>query len=175
MPTEHDQGCANGGRHQRRPADVIESLSGEHGSGNAEEDGHGADHQGCVADGGVGKAVELDEELDGDTKRGRDKNDANLAPCEANPVQEGYRQQAKTGKEEAVEHHVLHAHLVQSEASEIEASPPEGSSNRACAIAKEFGARAQYCGFCHASFYCRISGGKPVSRHRLEVYLPSPL
>ena len=90
----------------------IEAFSREHGRGNAQEDGHGTDHQGSVADGGVSKTVKLDEELDGDTKRGRDKNDANLAPCEANPVQEGYRQQANTGKKEAVEHHVLYAHLV---------------------------------------------------------------
>ena len=63
-----------------------------------QEHGHGADHQRCVADRGVGQAVKLDKELDGNTEGRRDKQDADLAPGEANPVEQGYRQQATQAK-----------------------------------------------------------------------------
>ena len=142
MAAEDDQSGAEGGGNQRSPSDAIETLAGEYGSGNAKEDGHGTDHQRCVADRGVGQAVELDKELDGNPEGGGDKDDANLACREAYPINQGHWKQADAGKKKSVEHHVLHAHLVQSQAAEVEAGAPEASGYRACAIAQKLGARS---------------------------------
>ena len=70
MSAENNQSGAYGGSHQCSPSEAIKTFSGKDGCGNTEQNRHGADHQGCVADGGARQSVELDEELDRDAEGG---------------------------------------------------------------------------------------------------------
>ena len=157
VAAEDDQGRANGGGDQGGPAEAIEALAGKEGGGNAEQNRHGTDHQGCVADRGVRQAVKLNEELDRNAEDGGNEQNANLASGETNPVEQRDGEQADAGKEEPIEHHVLHAHLIQREPAEVETGAPQASGDRACAIAEKPGARAQCRCFGHAYFYCRTA------------------
>jgi hypothetical protein len=143
MTTEHDEGSAEGRAEEGYPADGVKALAGKENSSDTEKDGHGTHHERGVAHGGVGKSVELNEELDGDAEGGGDKQDADLGGGEADPVEQCNRKHANGSEEEAVEHHVLHTHFVQGKTAEVEAGAPEAACNRACAIPEKGSARAE--------------------------------
>lgn len=134
MTTEDDERGAKCRTDEGYPADGVKALAGEEHSGDSEQDRHGTDHEGGVADGGVRESVELEKELDGDAEGGRDEQDADLGGGEADPVEQCNRKQPDCGEEEAVEHHVLHTHFVEGETAEVEAGAPEAACNCACAI-----------------------------------------
>jgi hypothetical protein len=164
VPAKNDERGADSGSDESEPGDGVEALAGKEHGGYSQQHGHGTHHERSVADGGMGESVELDEELDGDAEGGGDEQDADLACGEANAVEQGYREQAEAGEEESVEHHVLHAHFIEGQTAEVEASSPEASCNCACAIAEEGGARAEGSVRGHLSFYCRMRGSfmRPV-------------
>ena len=49
-----------------------------------------------------------------------------------------HREHAQAGKEEAVEHHVLHGHLVEREPAKVETRAPKAAGQGACAVAQNF-------------------------------------
>lgn len=142
MAAEDDEGCAGGGGEEREPAERLEALAGEEDRGDAEQDGHGADHERGVADGGEVKALELDEELDGNAEEGGDEQEEGFAAGEADAVGEGDGEHDERGEEEAVEDHVRDAHLVKRDAAEVKACAPEAGGEGACAIAEKGGSAA---------------------------------
>jgi hypothetical protein len=73
-----------------------------------------------------------------------------------------HRQHAQGGKEEAVEHHVLHAHLVQRQPAPIEARAPEAAGQRAGAVTEKARRGEIVAGF-SISIYCRTRAGRGVS------------
>src|SRR6202041_325513 len=110
---------------------------------NCQQDGHGADHEGGVADGGAGKTVKLDEELDGNAEGCRDEKGANFTCSEADAVEKGDGQHSHAGKQEAVEHHVLDTHFIEGKSAEVKSGAPQASGNSAGAVAEEGYARAE--------------------------------
>ena len=129
--------------------------------------------------GGASQTVELDEKLNGNSKSSGDEQEANLTPGEANPIHQGYRQHSQAGEEETVEHHVLHAHLVERQPAEVETCSPEASGEGAGAVAEKGDAPAGSFGadfgLCHSLFYCRIWRARPTIRETMGAmgYLPS--
>ena len=81
--------------------------------------------------------MKLNKELDGDAQRRADQHETDFASGQAHPVQQQHRHHAHAGKEEAVEHHVLHAHLVQGQAAKIEARAPQASGQRTSPVTKK--------------------------------------
>jgi len=140
MATEDDERGAGSGGEERAPAEDVEPLASEEDCGDAEQDGHGADHERGVADGGEVEALELDEELDGHAEEGGDEQEEGFAAGEADAVKEGDGEHAEAGEEEAVEDHVGDAHLIEREAAEVKAGAPEAGGEGACAIAEKGGA-----------------------------------
>ena len=67
---EGDESSAGGGDGESGPAEFVEALVGEDGGADGEDDGHGADHERGVRDGGEGEAFELQEELQGNSHEG---------------------------------------------------------------------------------------------------------
>src|ERR1700734_1542964 len=55
---ENDKGDAGGGGKEREPAFEVEALVGKDASAHGEDDGHGADHEGGVGDGGEPESLE---------------------------------------------------------------------------------------------------------------------
>ena len=122
---ESDERGADGGGDEGEPAGRVHALVGEERGGDGEQDGHGADHQRGVRDGGEREPGELDEELERDSEEGAEKEGAPLAAVEAGLVGEEQREQGERGKEEAVEHHGADAHLDEGDLAEEEAAAPE--------------------------------------------------
>ena len=125
------QGGSNGGDREGEPACCVHAFVGEEGGGDGEEDGHGADHQRGVRDGGERKAGELDEELERDSEEGAEQECAPLATVEAGLVGEEQRGEGEGGEEETVEHHRADAHLEECDFAEVEAAAPEGTGEGA--------------------------------------------
>ncbi len=159
---EYDQACSQGGSDQREPACPMEPLTGEDGSADCEQHRHGADHKRGVADGGARQAVELEQKLYGDAKRGGDEEHSQLICREAHPVAEQDGKHAKQGKQEAIEHHIFHAHLIEREAAEVETGAPYASREGAGSVSQPVrgGLLWRLCRV-HSCFYSRIdvSGG----------------
>ena len=68
--------------------------------------------------------MKLDEELDGNAEERGNEQQAGLAPGEPHAAGQRNRQHAQARKQKAVEHHILHAHLVEREPAEIKARTP---------------------------------------------------
>ena len=79
---ERDEGGADGGDGEGNPAGGVHAFVGEEGGGDGEQDGHGADHQRGMRDGGAVEAGELDEELERDSEEGAEEEGAPLAAIE---------------------------------------------------------------------------------------------
>ena len=137
MAAKDDECGSGGGGEECGPAEGLEAFTSEEDSSDAEQDGHGADHERGMADGGEVKALELDEELDGNAEEGGDKQEAGFLAREADAMQEGNGKHGKAGEEEAVEDHVLHAHFIERDAAEEEAGAPEAGGEGACSVAEE--------------------------------------
>ena len=127
-----DRGTAQG-----QPAEAVQAFTGKKDGRGSQQHRHRTHHERSMAYRGAGQAVELDEELHRNTERGGDEKQADFAACEADPVQQRYRNHAEACKKEAVEHHVLHAHFIERQPAEVEASAPEAPGQRAGAIAQE--------------------------------------
>jgi len=176
MAAQDDERRAYGGSDQGEPADDVESLAGEERRRHRQQDRHGANHEGGVADGGEGQAVELDQELDGDAEEGRNEQDPPFAEREPRPMGDGDGRHANAGEEKAIEHHGLNAHLIQRQPAEVESCAPEGSGKRTGAVSEETQATAGmgqrgYPGIfaagrgrvCHCTPNCRIARVNAVS------------
>ena len=111
MAAEDDAADAGGGGDESQPAEPVEAFAEEDSGGNGEQDGHGADHERGVADGGARQAVKLKQELDGDAEQGREQENAQIGTLPAAAAQKGGGQHAEAGKEKSVEHHVGDGHL----------------------------------------------------------------
>ena len=128
---ECDECGADGGDGQGEPAGCVHALVGEERGGDCEQDGHGADHERGVRDGGAREAGELDEELERDSEKGAEQEGAPLAAVEAGLVGEEQRDEGERGEEEAVEDHRADAHFGECDFSEEEAAAPEGTGDGA--------------------------------------------
>lgn len=133
---DSDEGGAGGRGKQSGPAEEIEALFGEERGGGGQKDGHGANHERSVADGGAGETVELDQKLEGYAEHGGGKEHAQLAALKADTIEKSDRQDAHACEKKAVKDHVLDAHLIEREASPIEPGTPKGASESASAIAE---------------------------------------
>jgi hypothetical protein len=111
---------------------------------------HGAHHERSVAHRGQHQAVKLQKELDRNAEGRGQQHGAPLAGGQARAAAEHHGRHAQAGKEKTVEHHVLHVHLVEREPAPVEACAPEGSGQRACAVAQkpDLPARRTLC--CHS-------------------------
>ena len=143
MASEDDESGAESGTDESDPADGIEALACKEDGGDSEQDGHGTDHEGGVADSGVREPVKLQKKLNGDSEGGGDEKNAYLGGAEADTVKQSDWEQTDRGEEETIEHHVLHAHFIESETAEVKAGTPEAACNCACAITEKGGARAE--------------------------------
>ncbi len=104
---------------------------GVEGGAYGEDDGHGADHERGVADGGEGEAEELDEELERDSEEGGDEEDAPFAGVKAGLVGEKEGEEREAGEGETVEDHGAYVHLGEGDFAEEEAAAPEGAGDEA--------------------------------------------
>jgi len=112
---------------------------GEDGGADGEDDGHGADHQRGVRDGGAGQSVELDEELQRDAEEGGAEEQTPLARGEGGSVGEEEGGERQGSEEEAVEDHVADGHLGEGDLAEEKAAAPEGAGEGAGEEAEEVG------------------------------------
>ncbi len=78
MTAEDDAADADGRSSQSQPADPVQPFTQKDGSGDGEQDRHGAHHERCVADRGQSKSVELEQKLDGDAEHRGKQKDASL-------------------------------------------------------------------------------------------------
>jgi hypothetical protein len=85
---------------------------------------------------GEREAVKLHEELEGNAEERRDEKQFQLAAGQAYAVDDRHGQQAGAGKQKAVEHHVLHAHLVHGNTAEEEAGAPQAACQCARAVSE---------------------------------------
>ena len=131
---ENDKGDAGGGGKEREPAFEVEALVGKDASAHGEDDGHGADHEGGVGDGGEPESLELQDELDGNAEEGSDEEQPPLTGGEARRLDD--RKQADAGEDEAVEDVVADAETGESDFAEEEAGGPAASSERAGDVAR---------------------------------------
>jgi len=89
----------------------VEALLGEDRGSDGEDDGHGADHERGVRDGGEGEAFELEDELEGNAEEGGEEEGAPLRCVKVRAVGEEQREKAEGGEEEAVEDHRADVHF----------------------------------------------------------------
>lgn len=142
MAAEDDERGSGGGGEERGPAKGLKPLAGKEDGGDAEQHGHGADHERGVADGGEIEPLELDEELDGHAEEGGDEQETGFLAVEADAMSDGDGKHGERGEEEAVENHPGDGHLVERDASEVKAGAPEAGGEGACAIAEKGDAAA---------------------------------
>ena len=90
-----------------------------------------------MADRGARQPAELDEARDGNAEGRGDEQRPEFRSGEAHTANERHRQYAQAGKENAIEHHVLDAHLVEREAAEVEARAPQATGHKAGAVAEK--------------------------------------
>ena len=128
---EGDESGAGGGDGDGAPAEGGQALVREEGGAEREDDGHGADHERSVRDGGEGEAVELDEELEGDAEERGEGEQAPLVRGEAGALAEEERGERDHGEEEAVEDHEGGGHFAEGDLAEEEAGAPEGAGEGA--------------------------------------------
>ena len=125
--TECDEGGADGRNNEGEPAGGVHTFVREDSGCDGEEDGHGADHERGVRDGGEGESGELDEELERDSEEGAEEEGAPFAAVEAGFVGEEEGEEDKRGEEEAVKDHRADTHFDEGDFSEEEAAAPEGA------------------------------------------------
>ena len=164
VAAEDDQRRANGRGDQGGPAEAVEVFAGEDGCSDAEQNRHGADHERRLADCGVRQTVVLDQKLDRNAEEGGDQQDSNLSSGKADSIQQSNWKQPGTGKEEAIEHHMLHAHFIKRQSTKVEAGTPQTSRDRAGSVSEKPGARGQCCWFCHAYFNFRTAWDEAIAR-----------
>jgi hypothetical protein len=155
MTTEDDEGGADGGGNQGAPAEDIKPFAGKDRRCNAEKDGHGSDHQRSMADGSQREAVKLDQKLDGDAKKGRNEEDAELVCSEAFAAGDCHGQDAQGREQKPVKDHGLYVHLIEGETAEEEAGAPQAAGEGAGTVAEE-GCATGFYGQIHSSVYSRI-------------------
>src|ERR1700761_4418289 len=97
----------------------------EESGADSEDDGHRADHQRSVRDGGEREAGELDEELQRNAEEGAEQKQAPVAAVEAWTVEEQKREQCDGREEEAVEDHCADVHFGERDLAEEESAAPE--------------------------------------------------
>ena len=136
---EDDERGPAGGTGESQPAEPVEAFAGEKSGGAGQQDGHGAHHERGVAHSGESEAVELKQELDGNAEGGGDEERPGFGAgeTETGAVGDGQRQHADRSEEEAIEHHVLHAHFIERKTAPVEARAPEAAGQGTCAITEE--------------------------------------
>jgi hypothetical protein len=139
--------------------------------GSGEHDRHGAHHEGGVADRGAGQAMKLEQKLEGNAEKGAEEQQTRLGGGEPETaaMDEGHGQHAQGGKEKAVEHHVLDAHLVERETAEVKAGAPEAAGDETCAVTEKGEARRAVVAFFVIHFYCRTWAELAVSLPNLAA------
>ncbi len=98
---------------------------------------HGAHHQRGVAHRGQRQSVKLQQELNGNAEERGDQQRPHFARRQPHAMRGQHRRHAQAGKQKAVEHHVLHVHLVEREPAPVEPRAPQGSGQRARAVAQK--------------------------------------
>jgi len=131
--TEDDEGDAGGGGEQGEPSLEVEALVREEVRADGEDDGHGADHERGVADGGEPEPFKLHDELDRDTEEGADEEEFPLAGRETRSFDDGEHTEA--GEDEAVEHVVVDAEAGEGDFAKEEPGAPAASGKRAGEVA----------------------------------------
>src|SRR6185503_1805419 len=109
-----------------------------------------------MADCCVGEPMKLNQKLNWNAERGGNEQDANFTGGEPDAVKQRDRQKTQRCEKESIEHHVLYAHFVQRQASEIKPCTPETACECACAVTEKRGARAEGSLRGHLCFHCRI-------------------
>jgi len=132
-----DERRAHSGTEESQPCEAVKpffvgTLAGKERGGSGDKNRHGAHHEGSVADRGSGKAVKLEQKLEGNADEGAKEQQTGFGggEPEAAAMDEGHGQHAQGSKEKAVEHHVLDAHLVEREAAEVEARAPQAGRHK---------------------------------------------
>ena len=168
VAAENDERGAGGGGEEGEPADGFEPLGGEEGCGDAEQHGHGADHERGMADGGEVKALELNEELDGHAEEGGDEQQCGFTAREAGAMDERDGEHDERGEEEAVKDHPRDGHFIERDAAEEEACTPEAGGEGACAVAEQHGAATRMGGGGHSLLMSHMEGGARAGWNRRE-------
>ena len=120
-----------------KPAHFVHALVRKDSRANGQNDGHGADHERSVRDGGKRKPVKLQEELQRNAEERCEQENAPLARGKTGLVSDEHRQEHQRREEEAVEDHGADIHLVQRDAPEVEAAPPERAGQKAGSESEE--------------------------------------
>jgi len=98
---------------------------GEDNRADGEDDGHGADHERSVRDGGELQAAELHEELERNAEERAEEQGSPLTRVEVGAMGDEEGKKAERGEGEAVEHHGTDAHLCEGDLAEVKTAAPE--------------------------------------------------
>jgi hypothetical protein len=131
MATKGDHRRATGGSSHRNPSGAIHALMREEAGSDGEDDRHGADHQRGVAHGGHGEPVELEQELQWHTQKGRRQQHTPFLRIQVGTMGDEQRRERHHGEEEPIQNHVSEVHLGESDLAEEEAATPERARQRA--------------------------------------------